>query len=118
MKRKEEHYETLLRRLLEYEGWLTLKTDAGAASRVAQKSLKSDIPSGFPDLLAVRPNRAVFIEVKTPSGRVGPLQRNFHTMLTEMGFEVYVVWGDDHTELLENEVLTQKTTKFIRKMNE
>lgn len=111
-KHREGHYETLLRRLLEYDGWLVVKTDAGVASRWVGQAVRSDVPPGFPDLIAVRPNRAVFLEVKTPSGRVGPLQRRFHSLLENMGFEVYVVWGDDFGELYEHKVLSERVLQI------
>lgn len=46
----------------------------------------SGLPTGFSDLFGVSPTgRAVFIEVKTPTGRVRPAQENFLKQIAAAG---------------------------------
>ena len=50
--------------------------------------------NGIPDLIALRSDRpALFVEVKTPKGKVSPLQRYRIKELQEYGFDVEVCRG-------------------------
>tara|TARA_R100000353_G_scaffold126523_3_gene89842 strand:- start:1996 stop:2238 length:243 start_codon:yes stop_codon:yes gene_type:complete len=50
--------------------------------------------NGIPDLIALRSDRpALFVEVKTPKGKVSPLQRYRIKELQKYGFEVEVCRG-------------------------
>tara|TARA_R100001591_G_C4334496_1_gene179022 strand:+ start:166 stop:408 length:243 start_codon:yes stop_codon:yes gene_type:complete len=50
--------------------------------------------NGIPDLIALRSDRpALFVEVKTPKGKVSPLQRYRIKELKKYGFEVEVCRG-------------------------
>ena len=55
--------------------------------------VKTDAVSqvGFPDLTVVLPGRVLFIEVKTPTGRLSKRQEIMIRWLAERGAEVYVV---------------------------
>lgn len=49
------------------------------------------LPKGFPDLLVLMPaGRAIFVETKAFNGRVSPIQKYWHGVLTRLGFEVVV----------------------------
>lgn len=111
----EAHYERLLATLLELDGWLVLKTDAGVLSRLAREAIRSDIPPGFPDLIAMRPDRVIFVEMKTPGNRLSPVQRVFHALLTERGFAVYVVYGTDYSELTRDGVLSERVLRLYQR---
>ena len=46
---------------------------------------------GWPDLLILMPGgRVLFVEVKTPTGRLHPLQERVIGQIRELGCEVYV----------------------------
>lgn len=111
----EAHYERLLTTLLELDGWLVLKTDAGVLSKLAREAIRSDIPPGFPDLIAMRPDRVVFIEMKTPGNRLSPIQRIFHALLAERGFAVYVVYGADYSELARDGILSERVLRLYQR---
>jgi len=46
---------------------------------------------GEPDLIAVKSGEVIFVEVKTPTGRVRPLQHHYHKVLREHGARVFIV---------------------------
>ena len=56
--------------------------------------LVSTNKNGIPDLIAIHPEKGVlFSEVKTPSGKVSPLQEYRHKELKQHGFEVEIYRG-------------------------
>jgi hypothetical protein len=57
-------------------------------------------PSGFPDLVLVRDERLVFVELKAGRGRVSPAQREWLAGLQRTAAEVYVWRPDDVDEVL------------------
>jgi len=63
---------------LEHEGFYVIK-------------LTTTNKNGIPDLIALRSDRpALFVEVKTPKGKVSPLQRYRIKELQKYGFDVEV----------------------------
>lgn len=48
---------------------------------------------GFPDLMALKNGRAMFVEVKRAGEKPRPLQEYRHKQLREQGFEVEIVQG-------------------------
>lgn len=46
---------------------------------------------GFPDLMALKDGKALFIEVKRPGQKPRPLQEYRHKELREQGFEVLIL---------------------------
>ena len=68
-------------------GWQTIKLDTGRSSR------------GWPDRLICLPNgKAIFIEFKTPKGKVTPLQNHMHEKLRKLGHVVWVSRSAAHAE--------------------
>jgi Holliday junction resolvase len=62
---------------LQKKGWLVIKV------------IQSNAP-GFPDLMALKEGRAIFLEVKQPGKKPRPLQLYRHEQLRKQGFEVIV----------------------------
>lgn len=56
--------------------------------------------NGVSDLIAIMPNRVIFIEVKTPAGSQSPAQKDFQATVTSLGFEYYVVKSVDDVALI------------------
>ena len=52
-------------------------------------------PPGTPDLFVVERKRHYWIEVKTPGGKVSPIQEAQHADLKRCGMEVFVVRSAD-----------------------
>lgn len=46
---------------------------------------------GFPDLIALRNGVTIFIETKTPEGKLRPLQEHRHKQLRNQGFQVFTL---------------------------
>lgn len=85
---------------LQYAGCFVVRLNAGAM-RIGSRLVRL-APAGTPDLLVVVPGgRIVFVEVKTPAGRLSPAQRSAHAELTRLGATVVVVRSvDDALDLL------------------
>jgi hypothetical protein len=47
--------------------------------------------TGYPDLLVLRNGRAIFVEVKTPTGKLTPRQDATLSRLEAQGFDTFVV---------------------------
>ncbi len=59
-------------------GWLALKFVSPGAS-------------GVPDRLFIKQGRMIFVEFKTATGTISPLQRHWHRLLEFHGFAVHIV---------------------------
>jgi hypothetical protein len=60
------------------------------------------VTPGAPDLLIVADGKVHFLEIKTESGRLSPVQRDCHEQLRRAGAEVAVAFGlDQALHLLE-----------------
>lgn len=77
----------------------TGKTE-GERRRFGAKRKAEGVSTGFPDLILCLPNaRAVFLEMKAPkTGRVSDKQRERHTELRALGFEVAVATSQETAE--------------------
>lgn len=71
---------------LQLRGWYVLQTYLGS-----NRGGSVWMTSGIPDIYAVKKGRAVWLELKTASGKLTPAQQNVHARLLAAGAEVYVV---------------------------
>lgn len=46
--------------------------------------------AGVSDLIIVQPNRVIFVEMKTETGRQSDKQKDFESMVSALGFEYYI----------------------------
>ena len=74
----EAQIQTKIKNRLTLRGWLVTKLVATSTN-------------GWPDLLAIKGGRIVFIEVKKPDGRVSGVQQIRHKMLRNHGAEVFIM---------------------------
>ena len=51
--------------------------------------------AGLPDLVVIRNGETIWLEVKTPTGRVTAIQEAMHRKMREHGARVYVVRSAD-----------------------
>tara|TARA_R110000744_G_scaffold37206_1_gene85394 strand:+ start:177 stop:431 length:255 start_codon:yes stop_codon:yes gene_type:complete len=79
---KEQDYQKKISDKLESEGWYVIKL------------IKTN-KNGIPDLIALKENRTMFIEVKTPIGKLAKLQEFRLDELKAKGFECYYSKGVD-----------------------
>ena len=71
---------------LQLNGWLTIQTYLGSTRGGSVWMQK-----GMPDLCAIKDGRHIWLEVKTPKGRLSAEQVRLHNDMREAGAEVYVV---------------------------
>ncbi len=67
-----------IRQYLREQGYLTI-------------NMMAVTPSGTPDMLAVKDNVYTFLEVKTDTGRLSPIQQAIHKKLRAQGCTVHTV---------------------------
>jgi len=77
------------------ESTIEKKVVAAAYKKWGIRSIKLNGPGarGWPDrlfLIPGNPSRPLFIEFKSPTGRVSVIQRRNHEIIRDAGFEVYV----------------------------
>lgn len=58
---------------------------------VASKLKREGVKRGVSDLIIVLNGRCMFVEVKTPKGRLSKSQKEFKKSVEELGFE-YLIW--------------------------
>jgi len=77
---KEQQIQSKIIKKLEADGWFVIKL------------IKTN-KNGIPDLLAVKKDRAIFVEVKQEHGKLSEIQRYRINELRAKGIEVFV-WID------------------------
>ena len=83
----EKELATAIEKLLKFNGWTWYHTYDSRRSN-----------PGFPDYVAVRPGRLLFIELKSPEGRLSPDQVTWIAGLESAGQTVHVWRPSDLTE--------------------
>lgn len=74
MKQTENQIQSAIRQYLQYNGWFVIRN---------QQSMGSH--KGLADLTAIRNGRVLWIEVKTPKGRLSEWQQKFKADIEEHG---------------------------------
>jgi VRR-NUC domain len=82
----EKQLQKTMEEMLTFLGWLWFHAPDNRPINGRIQNIKA----GFPDLIAVRGTRMVYIELKTMTGKVSPDQERWHTALRRAGAEVYV----------------------------
>ena len=59
--------------------------------REAVKMKATGLKAGVSDLIILQPNKAIFVEVKTETGRQSDKQKAFQVIVSNLGFEYHVV---------------------------
>lgn len=83
----EEHELMTLIRLAVSSYVVIFRVNVGKGMTYDGRHFDTGVPKGFSDLFGVRKSdgRAVFIEVKTPQGRIRPEQQNFIDQMKAAG---------------------------------
>lgn len=61
------------------------------SAREAMKFKATGLVAGVSDLIVVQPNRVIFVEVKTATGRQSDKQKAFEKTVKDLGFEYILV---------------------------
>lgn len=89
----ERAFQKMVMDLARLRGWLVYSIpDSRQASS-----------AGFPDLVLVRGDRLLFVELKTDKGRLRPEQREWHEALNATD-AVAVIWRPAYWELIVKEL--------------
>lgn len=74
-------------RLALSESCIVFRANVGTFSTTDGRMISTGLPKGFSDLFGFRlsDGKAFFIEVKTPTGRVRPEQKNFIEQMRQYG---------------------------------
>ena len=57
----------------------------------ASKLKATGVLAGVSDLIILQPNKTIFVEVKTETGRQSPKQKEFENIVKNLGFEYHLV---------------------------
>jgi hypothetical protein len=82
----ERQFQSAVERELQRFGWLYYHAPDNKPIRGHIQNIKA----GFPDLVAVRGTRIMFIELKRRTGATTPAQDEWHAKLLAAGMEVHV----------------------------
>lgn len=65
--------------------------------------------NGVPDRIVILPGgRIIFVELKTSTGRLSKLQKMQTTMLSRMGCDVRVLYGEDGVQTFLESLIAEK----------
>lgn len=67
--------------------------------------------AGVSDLIVIIPNKILFIELKTETGRQSPVQKEFEERITKLGFEYHLIRSLNEFQNLI--ISTQKRERHI-----
>ena len=68
--------------------------------------------AGVPDRIVMMPKgRIIFVELKTETGKLTPLQIEMHNQLRELGMDVRVLYGKQYVEGFIREIQTMAVPK-------
>jgi hypothetical protein len=57
----------------------------------AKKLKATGLKAGVSDLIVLIPNKCIFIELKTETGKQSDKQKEFEQIVTNLGFEYYII---------------------------
>ena len=81
---------------------------AYVSKREAAKLKSTGLKAGVSDLVVLMPNRCIFVEVKTETGKQSDKQKVFEATVKGLGFEYYVVRSVDDMLKIVNVVSDMK----------
>lgn len=74
------------------KGMIWAVPNGGTRNIIEAKKLKNTgLMAGVSDLIVLKPNETIFVEVKTPIGRQSPKQELFQKMVENLGFRYILV---------------------------
>lgn len=89
------------------ESYIESKLRSGV-EKLGGKCLKFVTPGkrGAPDRIVLLRGKTVFVETKTPAGRLEPIQKAYHRELQEAGFKVQVIKTIEQVNFFLNDIRT------------
>ncbi len=79
--------------------------NGGSRNVIEAKKLKATgLLSGVSDLIILQPNKTLFIELKIEKGVQSDKQKDFENVVSNLGFNYYIVRSlDEFKKIIENE---------------
>jgi Holliday junction resolvase len=102
----ETHIKRAIRDYLEWHHWMVVTLWQGAMSY-----------KGLSDLFAIRDGRVVWVECKTPTGKLSSYQLEFQTRIKEHGGEYIVARSVEDIQHLGQGGIHESKPKRINKSN-
>lgn len=66
--------------------------NGGSRNILEAKTLKATgVVAGVSDLIILIPNRCIFVELKTETGKQSDKQKDFENVVSDLGFEYYLI---------------------------
>lgn len=87
---KEKEYQRDIQLHLQRHGWLDYHPRVSFYDR-----------PGFPDIVAIRPPRVIFAEIKTDKGRLSPAQEEYKRQLEACPGVEYYIWRPRDWEMVK-----------------
>lgn len=88
----------------EYELEEYLLVEAHIKGIQCEKQIPKILGAGVPDRKLTYPNgKCIYVELKTPTGKLREVQKEYHKKLRNYGEEVRVIWSKDQVDKLLNE---------------
>ena len=86
------YYNTYCTKLVDKQHLIFAVPNGGKRTMAEAMKLKATgLVSGVSDLIIVQPNRCIFVELKTPTGKQSDSQKDFQNKVTALGFEYWIV---------------------------
>lgn len=90
---------------LQYPNYLCFSCPMEATYRNKTYFANIGAMAGVSDLIVVLPNKILFIEMKSKTGRQSIEQKQFQQHVTELGFEYHIIRSfDEFKSLIENNI--------------
>lgn len=82
----EAEFQEAVIQIAQLQGWKAAHFRAARTAKGWRTAVAAD-GAGFPDLVMVRNETLIFVELKSAGGRVSPLQKDWLAALTNVGLE-------------------------------
>lgn len=83
--------DTIQKEIVSWAKHLLIFAVPNEATRNNSKFIKMGVLSGVSDLIVVLPNKILFVELKTRTGKQSPNQKTFEEKIEFLGFDYHIV---------------------------
>lgn len=98
----ERQWQKVVLDMFKIYGWRTAHFDASVRVVGKERTFVGDVGSkGFPDIIACRPKRIIFAELKSEKGRLSEQQKEWLALLNISDAETYVWRPSDYNDIQE-----------------
>jgi len=74
------------------KGFIFAVPNGGSRNILEAKTLKATgVVAGVSDLILLMPNKCIFVELKTETGKQSDKQKDFENVVSDLGFKYYLI---------------------------